>query len=233
MDAASARVFVFAGHYGSGKTNLAVNWALRLRETGRPVLLADLDVVNPYFRAEDSRRVLEAHGVELIASPFANSNVDVPSLPQEAYAICDRRDAFAVADVGGDERGATALGRYAPGIADEAAYEMLFVFNGLRPLTRDVSGAMQVLGEIESVARLPFTGVVNNTNLGTETTAETVLASTALAEQVARAAGLPLVATAARREIIPALRGKIDNLFPIQITQRQDVPFLEEQVWQR
>lgn len=221
------RVFLFAGHYGSGKTNLAVNWAMHLRETGKPVLVADLDIVNPYFRAKDSQRVLSEHGIELIASPYANSNVDVPALPQEAYAICDRRDAYAVVDVGGDERGATALGRYAPGIVDEGAYEMWFVFNPYRPLTRTVPDAMQVLGEIEAMAGIRFTGIVNNANLGAETAAEDVLWGEGIARALAAEAGLPLVMTAARAELAPRLEGKAKNLFPIRITQRQDLPDLE------
>lgn len=223
------RVFLFAGHYGSGKTNLAVNWALHLRDAGKEVLLADLDIVNPYFRAKDSQRVLAARGVELIASPYANSNVDVPALPQEAYAICDRRDKCAVVDVGGDERGATALGRYAPGILEENRYEMWFIFNAFRPLTRDTEGALRVLNEIEAMSGMRFTGVVNNSNLGAETAPEDVLRGQALARGVAEAAALPLVMTSARACLVPALRGEIQNLFPLRLTQRQDLPDWEEE----
>ena len=106
-----SRVTLFAGHYGSGKTNLAVNYARRLARDGREVTLADLDIVNPYFRAKDSEELLRREGVRLISSPYANSNVDIPALPQEMYAVIDDRSRYAVLDIGGDDRGALALGR--------------------------------------------------------------------------------------------------------------------------
>ena len=106
-----SRVTLFAGHYGSGKTNLAVNYARRLARDGRAVTLADLDIVNPYFRAKDSEALLRQEGIRLLSSPYANSNVDIPALPQEMYAVIDDRSRYAVLDIGGDDRGALALGR--------------------------------------------------------------------------------------------------------------------------
>ena len=108
------RVTLFAGHYGSGKTNIAVNYALLLAGEGKRVSIADLDIVNPYFRTRDSAAELEAAGVRLISSRFANTNVDLPALPAEAYSLVEDRSAYAVMDIGGDDRGAYALGRYAP-----------------------------------------------------------------------------------------------------------------------
>ena len=108
------RVTLFAGHYGSGKTNIAVNYALALKRSGKDTTIADLDIVNPYFRAKDSKDVLEKNGIKFISSEFANSNVDFPALPSETYGIVTRRDSYAVIDVGGDDRGALALGRYVP-----------------------------------------------------------------------------------------------------------------------
>ena len=113
------RITLFAGHYGSGKTNIAVNWAKKLRVEKPMVLLADLDIVNPYYRAKDSRDELEAAGIRVISSFFANSNVDLPALPQEMYAITDDKRYTCVLDVGGDDRGALALGRLTPGILAE------------------------------------------------------------------------------------------------------------------
>ncbi|MBQ6022250.1 MAG: hypothetical protein IJL25_04920, partial [Clostridia bacterium] len=163
------RVALFCGHYGSGKTNLAVNWALRLRAQGLPVALADIDVVNPYFRSKDSEKELSAAGVRVVALQFANSSVDLPSLPSEVYGLVQRRDVYAVLDIGGDERGALALGRFAPYIAEENDYEMFFVVNFFRPLTPDAESAMEVLREIEAATPLKFTAIVNNSNLGEET----------------------------------------------------------------
>ena len=108
------RVTLFAGHYGSGKTNIAVNYALFLREQGKDVVIADMDIVNPYFRTKDSTDVLESAGIELISPQFANSNVDLPALPQEMYKTVQDRSKFSVLDIGGDDRGAYALGRYKP-----------------------------------------------------------------------------------------------------------------------
>ena len=142
------RITLFAGHYGSGKTNIAVNYALFLAKQGLRVSLGDLDIVNPYYRAKDSEKELSAAGVKVISSAYANSNVDVPAMPQEAYALTEDKTTHAVLDVGGDDRGALALGRYVPAIQEENEYEMLFVFNRSRPLTRDAQSALGILREI-------------------------------------------------------------------------------------
>ena len=131
------RLVLFAGHYGSGKTNIAVNMAIDLRKEGKNVVIADLDIVNPYYRTKDSEQELEAAGIPLISSEYANSNVDVPALPQALYSLVDQKDRYGIMDIGGDDRGALALGRYAPAILEENNYEMLLVINKYRPLTPD------------------------------------------------------------------------------------------------
>ena len=107
------RVTLFAGHYGSGKTNIAVNYAMKIRRDGNAVVIADMDIVNPYFRTKDSETELNEAGIRLISSEYASSNVDLPSLPQDLYNVIDDKSNFAVLDIGGDDRGAYALGRYA------------------------------------------------------------------------------------------------------------------------
>ena len=186
------RVTLFCGHYGSGKSNLAVNYALWLNRQALPAALADIDVVNPYFRSADSRRELEAAGVQVISLPFANSNVDLPALPQEVYGLVQRRDVYAVLDIGGDDRGALALGRYVPYILEENDFDNLFVVNFYRPLTRTADEALEVLREIELACRLPFTGIVYNSNLGRETTAADIERTFPLAEELSQKAGLPI-----------------------------------------
>ena len=216
-----SRVTLFAGHYGSGKTNLAVNYARRLARDGRAVTLADLDIVNPYFRAKDSEALLRQEGIRLLSSPYANSNVDIPALPQEMYAVIDDRSRYAVLDIGGDDRGALALGRYAPGILAEGRYEMLLVVNCYRPLSRDAQATEEILQEIQRAAGIPFTAIVNNSNLGPETTAETVLASLPYAEQLSRDTGLPVKLTAADARLAPELEGKVPGLlFPLELQQK-------------
>lgn len=214
------RVTLFCGHYGSGKSNLAVNYALRLREHGLPAALADIDVVNPYFRSADSKRELEQAGVQVISLPFANSNVDLPALPQEVYGLVQRRDVCAVLDIGGDDRGALALGRYVPYILEENDFANLFVVNFYRPLTQTVQDAIAVLREIEQAARLPFTGIVNNSNLGRETTAETVGRTLPLAQALSEQTGLPVCFTSYRSD----LRVDCANPFPI-VLQRNNPAF--------
>lgn len=211
---------LFAGHYGSGKTNIAVNYARTLAEQGLAVTLADLDIVNPYFRAKDSEAVLEPLGVRLISSPYANSNVDLPSLPQEMYAVVDDRSRYAVLDIGGDDRGALALGRYAAGITRENDYEMLLVVNCYRPLSSDVKSTLEILDEIERAGGMRFTGIVNNSNLGAETEAQTVLDSVPYAEAVARESGLPVRMTAVDARLFSELSEQIDDLMPLALQQR-------------
>ena len=214
------RVTLFAGHYGSGKTNIAVNYALKLRETHERVLIADLDIVNPYFRTKDSIGELTAAGIRLISSEYANSNVDLPALPTEMYAITDDTASWAVVDIGGDDRGAYALGRYQPAILEENDYDMLFVCNMYRPLTTTPEDTVQVLREIEAACGIPFTGIVNNSNLGDMTTPQDVLASLPYADAVARKTGLPVRFTSVRADLVPALAGKMENLFPMTLQKK-------------
>ena len=211
------RVTLFAGHYGSGKTNIAVNYAFHLRSLGKPVALGDLDIVNPYYRAKDSERELSQAGIRVIASAYANSNVDVPALPQEMYSLTEDRGTYAVLDIGGDDRGALALGRYMPAIAEENDYDLLFVFNRSRPLTRDAESAYVILREIEAACGLRFTGIVNNTNLGRETVPETILSSMDSVRELSRISNLPLLFTAVRSDLAPVLPHDIGEVFPITL----------------
>ncbi len=214
------RLTLFCGHYGSGKTNIAVNAAISLKEKYDNVALADLDIVNPYFRTKDSSELLEEKGIRLICSSYANSNVDIPALPQDMYAVTDDKTLKCVLDIGGDDRGALVLGRISSKILEENDYEMLMVINSFRPLTRDTASTMEVLSEIETAAKIKFTGIVNNSNLGEETTAEDVISSLLYAEEVSKATGLPIVATTVKEELLDKLNGKIPNLFPMKLQDK-------------
>ncbi len=222
------RVTVFAGHYGSGKTNIAVNCALEQRKHFERVAIADLDIVNPYFRSKDATDVLDKNGVRLISSPFANTNVDTPALPAEAYALVHDKSCQAVIDVGGDDRGALALGRYAPEIKEESDYDALLVINMYRPLTANAGDCAEVMREIEASSSIPFTGIVNNSNLGSATTADDVLESIEYANEVSRLTGLPIVYTCVKPELYDALKNKIENLKPIRLYVRQSFDKKEE-----
>lgn len=211
------RVTLLAGHYGSGKTNIAVNLAFALKQQQDRVAVADLDIVNPYFRTKDSRREFESAGIRFIGSEYANSNVDIPALPQDLYAITDDRGLYAIMDIGGDDRGALALGRYSPSLLEENNYEMLLVVNKYRPLTPDAPSVEEVRREIEAAGKLPFTGLVNNSNLGRETTPEDVLSSLSYAEEVSRLTGLPVRLTSIDEQLYPALKERVENLFPMKL----------------
>ena len=227
------RITLFAGHYGSGKTNIAVNYALYLKESSDRVSIADLDIVNPYFRTKDSEAFLESKGIHLISSEYANSNVDVPALPAEAYAIIDDESVQAVIDVGGDDRGALALGRYAPAILKQNDYEMLLVINKFRPLTPDCASTIGVMREIETAAGMKFTGIINNSNLGDETTAEDIFGSLAYAEEIAKASGLPIKMTTVKEDLYESVKDKVSDCFPIRLYVRQSWAKQEEYLWQK
>ena len=215
------RLTILCGHYGSGKTNVAVNIAAELKKTHDSVTVADLDIVNPYFRTKDSAAYFEEQGIRLICSAYANSNVDIPALPQEMYALTDDRSMTAVLDIGGDDRGALVLGRLAPKILLENDYEMLMVINCYRPLTRDAASTLEVMGEIEYAGGIRFTGLVNNSNLGAQTDAEDILASREYAEEVSRLSGLPVVMTTVMQELYPTVAGKVPNAFPLGLQKNK------------
>ena len=186
------RLTLFAGHYGSGKTNIAVNYALHLAAEGKKVCIADLDIVNPYFRTKDSAAVLKEAGIDLISPQYANTNVDLPALPAESYRLVQDKKTFGIMDIGGDDRGAYALGRFTPAIKEENDYRMAFVANCYRPLTRTAEDALEIMGEIENACGLKFTCIINNSNLGPETTAQTVLDSLDFIEKLSAISGLPV-----------------------------------------
>ena len=217
------RITLFAGHYGSGKTNIAVNYAMRLAAEGERVCIADLDIVNPYFRTKDSEAELREAGVELISPRFANSNVDLPALPPESYRPIRDKSVFGVLDIGGDDRGAYALGRFADAIREENDYRMAFVVSCYRPLTATVEGAVEILREIEAAAGLAFTCIVNNSNLGGETTAETVRESLPFIEELCRRTGLPLWMHTAEASVARELSGL--PLMPLTLQKKYfDLP---------
>ena len=203
------RLTLFAGHYGSGKTNIAVNYAVLLAEEGKKVCIADLDIVNPYFRTKDSAKVLQQAGVELISPQFANSNVDLPALPAESYRLVQDKESWGIMDIGGDDRGAYALGRFVPSILEEDNYRMAFVVNFCRPLTTTAEDALEVMREIETACGLRFTCIVHNSNLGAETTVETLTGAAEELQKLCTLSGLPLWMQTAVAPIAEQLEGPV------------------------
>ena len=183
----SAKMWAVTGNYGSGKTELSLNLALESVRK-EPTALVDLDIVNPYFRSAERESLLTDGGVRVLKPTFAMSTVDIPALPAEILSIFERGERVWL-DVGGDDTGATALGRYKPQL-DKAGAQMLFVVNARRPLTRDVDSIMDLLERVCARARMPVSALCNNTNLGAQSTIEDVLLGAEIVREVARRAGV-------------------------------------------
>lgn len=211
------RITLLSGHYGSGKTNISINYAMYLRNQGLPVVIADLDIVNPYFRTKDSQLELEKAGIKVISLPYANTNVDLPSIPSSAYSLVQDKERYAVIDVGGDDRGAYALGRFCGEIVKENNYDNFYVVNFFRPLTETAEDAKTVLKEIEVAGKVPFTGIINNSNLGEETTLEDILSTSNKAKELSEITGLPVVFTCADKKL---LNKKSSNFFGLDLQKK-------------
>ena len=219
------RLTLFAGHYGSGKTNIAVNYALLLANEGKKVCIADLDIVNPYFRTADSAQELSNAGIDLISPQYANSNVDLPALPAESYRLVQDRSVYGIMDIGGDDRGAYALGRFVPYIVEENDYRMAFVVNFCRPLTQTPEDAVQIMEEIEAACGLRFTCLVNNTNLGELTTPEMIADSMEYINKLSALTGLPLWMHTTEETVAHKLAPMDAPVMPMQLQKKYfDLP---------
>ena len=186
------RITVVCGHYGCGKTNLALNLALEAAGEGQPVTVVDLDIVNPYFRSSEYGELLGEKGVRLIAPVFANTTLDTPTLPPEIYSVFEPQAGRVFLDAGGDDAGVTALGGL-HAMLEEAGYDMLYVINRYRVLSQTPEETAALLGEIQAASRLRATGLVNNSHLGVETTLETLERALPFARKTAELTHLPLL----------------------------------------
>lgn len=220
------RITIFTGHFGSGKTEVAINFAISLKQIYNKVILIDLDIVNPYFRTKDAEETLKREGVHVIASQFANTNVDIPALPAEILSAFSDKEAGVVIDVGGDEDGAVALGRYFRQISEEP-YDMFFVFNKKRPGTETKEETLSLLRAIEQSSRLSATGLVNNTNVMNETTAEDLLEGQELLEKISSETRIPIAMVSGTEEVLQRLPGSLKGeLFPLKL--QLTMPWSEE-----
>ena len=212
------RLTIVTGHYGTGKTEFSVNLALALAREHPDVTLADLDIVNPYFRSRERKALLAQHGVTLISSSQACTDADVPSLPPQLLGLLDDPSRRGVLDIGGDPVGARVLARFRPRIAKED-HQLLFVLNANRPEVRQRDDAIRYLRSIEAVTGLSCTGIVNNTHLCGETTAEDIRKGAVLAAAVAEETGIPLLCHTA----LETLAGELEDLplFPIRIYMKK------------
>lgn len=189
------RIVIICGHFGTGKTNISVNLALKTAENNENVIIADLDTVNPYFRTADNAVQLREKGIQVLLPMYANTNVDIPSLPPSLPMMFSSEDK-AVIDVGGDSEGAVVLHGFKDSF-EESGYDMYYVFNAYRPENADTVSSCQSLKEIELSSGLRFAGIINNTNLGCETDCSIVAESIEKAKQFSIEAHIPLTMTTA------------------------------------
>lgn len=190
------KISIITGHYGSGKTNFSANLAIKLAKEKNKVTVVDLDIVNPYFRTADFTDLFSQYGIELVAPMYANTNLDIPAISFDLERIA-RDEGYLIVDVGGDDAGAIALGRYAEAFKDFSdKIDMFYVINCYRYLTRTPAEALELMYEIEEASHMKHTAIVNNSNLSNETTAETINNSLDFAEKVALEAKLPIAYTA-------------------------------------
>ena len=232
-DMFSHRVSILTGHYGTGKTEVSVNLALALAAEGEQVMLADLDIVNPYFRSRERRPLLENTSAPsdfpwlyaflntiLRIRSQACSDADVPALPAELLTILENREIRGILDIGGDPVGARVLARFQPKIVQED-YQLIFVLNANRPEVRDAESAAAYLRSIEAVTGLTCSGLVNNTHLCGETTPAEIRKGAALAQEVSRQTGIPILCHTAERRFLESLSDLGEPVFPIAINMKK------------
>ncbi|MCX7950617.1 MAG: ATP-binding protein [Clostridiales bacterium] len=212
-----SRIRIFTGHFGSGKTEISINYAVNLRNQGKKVCIADLDIVNPYFCTRDEKEYLESLGIKVIATPKEMANAELGTIPLDTLVAFNDKSYDVVLDVGGDDQGAVALGQYNRYFNMEE-YDMYFVINTTRPFTKDALGVMEYIKDIEAASRLKVKYLVNNTNLSYETTIDHILEGQKVAEEVSKLTNIPLRYTVVREDLVDSVKDKIQNeVFPIKI----------------
>lgn len=215
------RIRIITGHYGSGKTEFAVNYTLGLAARGYKTAIVDLDIVNPYFRSRELEPEFAEKGVRVISSSIKGLAGDLPALSPEIFTVFQDTSYEAVIDLGGDKVGATALGRYHEYL-DREPYDMMFVLNANRSLTHDKDGAIRYIREIEAGSRQKVTALVNNTHLCGETTIEDIMKGQQLCEQVSDALGLPIKYIVVNKALVPSLPKNLKGeVFPIDIFMKK------------
>ena len=223
MVADDRRIRIITGHYGSGKTEFAVNYVKKLRESvdGR-VAIADLDIVNVYFRSREKKEELEEKGIQVIASNLDTAVADVPAVSGAMTMPVINKEYQYVVDLGGNDVGTLVLGRIKP-LLDHAEADFFMVVNAYRPNTSTPEGIIEQMENLEYAAGLKVTGFINNTNLVRETTAECLLHGDEVLKEVTKRTGIPVkyvsyVEDVMTEEIPEGLSGE---LFPMEFNMRK------------
>lgn len=212
-----SRIKIFTGHFGSGKTEISINYAINLAKKGEKVAIVDLDIVNPYFCIRGIRKELEEHGVRVIASDPNLSNAELMVVPAEVLAVFNDKSYQVVMDIGGDDQGAIVLGQYNRYLREEP-YDMYFVINNHRPLTSNNEDTEDYIRTIQAASRLKVNGLVSNTNMSYETTAEDIIKGDKTVSELAEKLNMPHKYTVCRRDLLDEVKGKVEGeLLPVDI----------------
>lgn len=201
------RINLFTGHFGSGKTEVAVNYALKLAEADYKTAIVDFDIINPYFRTADAKEELEKHGIWVLLPMYANTNVDIPAIPPEIYSLFQNKEYKAVLDIGGEDLGAKAVSRFRDEIINDD-YEMFFVINTKRGMTDTPDKIMEMLEIVENSARIKVTKLINNSNLLEETTPMILIEGNKIINEVSQRTGIPIAISAGMEEVMSKLDSK-------------------------
>ncbi|MDI3518477.1 MULTISPECIES: hypothetical protein [Caldanaerobacter] len=211
------RLTIVVGHYGSGKTEISINYAVYIRQMGKEVEIVDLDVVNPYFRSREVRKeLLEKWGIKVVGVEEKYVNADVPVISRTVYGALYSTEKHAVFDVGGDDVGAMPLGQYRH-IIYEQDPEVLLVVNVNRPFTKDADSVIRYLKAIEEASKIKVTHLVNNTHMSYETTVDDVLKGLEVVEEVSSKTGIPIKMVTVKRDLVNLLPQIDYPVFPLDL----------------
>ena len=215
-------VVVLVGSYGSGKSEVAVNLAIHHRRAGMKVRVADLDLVNPYFRSREAEAQLVELGIEVVLPPRPYVQSELPVLSPRVSGLIRRTEGLTILDAGGDAVGAMVLAALGDAFKGHPC-QVLQVINPLRPDTSSVAGCARIRRQIEASARLAVTGLVGNANLIDETTPQVVVDGYAFTNEVGSASGLPVVFVTVAEELLPQVDPAQFGC-PVLTIRRQLVP---------
>jgi len=204
------RINIFTGNFGSGKTEIAVNFATKLKERIEKVAIVDFDIVNPYFRTMDAKEELERKGIRVIASIYANTNVDIPAVSPEVNTLFEDKSYTAVFDVGGDDLGAKIVSTFKEEFIKED-YAHFFVVNVKRPMTNTVDKIKEMIESIEDSAGIKVTHLINNSNLLEQTTLDDILESDRIIREISKELNIEVAFTSGFKEVIHEACGKVSG----------------------
>jgi len=217
------RIRIIIGHYGSGKTEFAVNYCMKLAEFDKKIAIADLDIVNPYFRSREKAKMMEEKGIKVISSSLGhNVSLALPALSAEISGPIQNSEYEVVLDVGGDFTGAKVLVRFYDDIV-KSEYDMFCVINTNRPETMDIKGIIYHIKSIEESTGLKITGLINNTHLLRDTTIETILESQEIIKKVSAKLSIPIRYVVALESVAKHLPSELEGeIFPIKMYMRDE-----------